>query len=48
MNRETGVYVYNLIAMKQIINDPQTYGYNYHKPLYVYTPGFNNNLIAFN
>jgi membrane-bound lytic murein transglycosylase D len=48
MNRETGVYVYNLIAMKQIINDPQTYGYSYHKPVYAYVPGFNSNLLASN
>ncbi len=40
MNRETGVYVYNLIAMKQIINEPQTYGYKYQKVVYAYVPGF--------
>lgn len=28
LNRETGTYVYNLIAMKAIINHPQNYGYN--------------------
>jgi membrane-bound lytic murein transglycosylase D len=48
MNSETGAYVYNLIAMKQIINDPQTYGYNYHKPIYAYVPGFNNSTMAVN
>ena len=49
MNSETGRYVYNLIAMKQIINDPQKYGYSSYKPLYAYVPGFsNNNAIAFN
>jgi hypothetical protein len=48
MNSETGVYVYNLIAMKQIINDPQTYGYNYHKPVYAYVPGFNDQATVLN
>jgi membrane-bound lytic murein transglycosylase D len=28
LNRETGNYVYNLIAMKAIIDHPQEYGYN--------------------
>jgi membrane-bound lytic murein transglycosylase D len=28
LNRETGTYVYNLIAMKAIIDHPQNYGYN--------------------
>ncbi len=28
LNRETGAYVYNLIAMKAIIAHPQKYGYN--------------------
>jgi len=27
LNRETGTYVYNLIAMKAIIDHPQNYGY---------------------
>ena len=27
LNRETGVYVYNLIAMKEIISRPTKYGY---------------------
>ncbi|MBW4891176.1 lytic transglycosylase domain-containing protein [Mucilaginibacter sp. HMF5004] len=48
MNRETGVYVYNLIAMKQVINDPQGYGYNYHKPVYAYVPGFTDSTSALN
>lgn len=48
MNSETGRYVYNLIAMKEIINDPQTYGYNYHKPIYAYVPGFTDSTIAVN
>jgi membrane-bound lytic murein transglycosylase D len=31
LNRETGNYVYNLIAMKAIIDNPQKYGYgNYY------------------
>ncbi|HEY8929060.1 MAG TPA: transglycosylase SLT domain-containing protein, partial [Mucilaginibacter sp.] len=29
LNRETGVYVYNLIAMKAIITQPKKYGYKY-------------------
>jgi membrane-bound lytic murein transglycosylase D len=32
LNRETGAYVYNLIAMKAIISQPKRYGYkNYYK-----------------
>ncbi|MDB4920971.1 lytic transglycosylase domain-containing protein [Mucilaginibacter sp.] len=31
LNRETGAYVYNLIAMKAIITQPKKYGYNYYK-----------------
>lgn len=43
-NRETGAYVYNLIAMKAIIEKPQLYGYkNYYS--YNLKPA---NLIAFN
>jgi len=30
LNRETGVYVYNLIAMKAIITQPKKYGYSYY------------------
>lgn len=37
LNRETGSYVYKLIAMKEIINKPKKYGYHnlysYQKPL---------------
>lgn len=34
LNRETGIYVYNLIAMKEIINYPNKYGYkNYYNYL---------------
>lgn len=32
LNRETGAYVYNLIAMKEIMNNPEDYGYKYRKP----------------
>ncbi|ASU32741.1 hypothetical protein MuYL_0841 [Mucilaginibacter xinganensis] len=31
LNRETGAYVYNLIAMKAIITQPNKYGYKYYK-----------------
>ncbi|SHN35350.1 lytic transglycosylase domain-containing protein [Mucilaginibacter sp. OK098] len=31
LNRETGAYVYNLIAMKAIITQPKKYGYDYYK-----------------
>ncbi|WP_428327424.1 lytic transglycosylase domain-containing protein [Mucilaginibacter sp.] len=34
LNRETGAYVYNLIAMKAIISHPQKYGYDYYKVRY--------------
>jgi membrane-bound lytic murein transglycosylase D len=48
MNAETGAYVYNLIAMKEIINNPKHYGYNYHKPAYSLNTAFNGELLAFN
>ena len=31
LNRETGVYVYNLIAMKEIISRPAKYGFKANK-----------------
>jgi membrane-bound lytic murein transglycosylase D len=31
LNRETGAYIYNLIAMKAIITQPKKYGYEYYK-----------------
>ena len=34
LNRETGVYVYNLIAMKEVISKPVSYGF---KPVYANT-----------
>jgi hypothetical protein len=43
LNRETGGYVYNLIAMKQIISWPLKYGYK--NSLNVLKPG---QLLAFN
>ncbi|WP_239494934.1 lytic transglycosylase domain-containing protein [Pedobacter yulinensis] len=33
LNRETGAYVYKLISMKQILEDPVRYGYNKNKSL---------------
>jgi len=48
MNAETGAYVYNLIAMKEIIKDPRHYGYRYHKPAYSLNTEFNGELLAFN
>ncbi|MBB5396508.1 lytic transglycosylase domain-containing protein [Mucilaginibacter sp. AK015] len=46
LNRETGSYVYKLIAMKEIINNPEKYGYkNFYsymqKPL-PYSVAYNN------
>ncbi len=35
LNKETGAYVYNLIAMKEIIGEPVKYGYS---TLYAYQP----------
>jgi membrane-bound lytic murein transglycosylase D len=32
LNHETGVYVYNIIAMKEIITNPQKYGYKHAIP----------------
>jgi len=43
LNRETGVYVYNLIAMKEIISRPVNYGY---KPIYAHVPA--SQLMAYN
>jgi membrane-bound lytic murein transglycosylase D len=48
MNAETGAYVYNLIAMKAIINDPKLYGYTYQKPTYGVNTEINGELLAFN
>lgn len=43
LNRETGAYVYNLIAMKEIIDKPKKYGYgNYYTYLQP------KNFIAYN
>ncbi|MGZ3874396.1 MAG: lytic transglycosylase domain-containing protein, partial [Mucilaginibacter sp.] len=30
LNRETGAYIYNLVAMKAIITQPKKYGYDYY------------------
>lgn len=35
LNKETGTYVYNLVAMKEIIGEPVKYGYS---TLYAYQP----------
>ena len=43
LNRETGVYVYNLIAMKEIISRPVKYGY---KQIYTNMPS--PQLLAYN
>jgi len=43
LNRETGVYIYNLVAMKEIISRPVNYGF---KPVYVHTPA--TQLLAYN
>ncbi|MEO6523961.1 MAG: lytic transglycosylase domain-containing protein [Mucilaginibacter sp.] len=48
MNTETGAYVYNLIAMKEIINDPKLYGYTYQKPVYGVNTEINGEVLAFN
>jgi len=48
MNTETGAYVYNLIAMKEIINDPKHYGYNYEKPIYSVNTELNGDTLAYN
>lgn len=47
LNRETGSYVYKLIAMKEIINKPEKYGYkNFYsynqKPLPFLAAAYNN------
>jgi hypothetical protein len=43
LNRETGVYVYDLIAMKEIISRPLNYGF---KPVYSHLPDMQ--LMAYN
>jgi hypothetical protein len=35
LNKETGAYVYKLVAMKEIIGQPVKYGYS---ALYAYQP----------
>jgi membrane-bound lytic murein transglycosylase D len=47
MNRETGSYVYSLIAMKEIINHPEAYGYS-QQPVYAMLAQHNGNLLSFN
>ena len=46
LNRETGSYVYNLIAMKAVIDNPQKYGYGYGT-YYSYNLS-NKSFIAYN
>ncbi len=48
MNSETGAYVYNLIAMKQVINNPQDNGYTYRKSYYDFLSQYDGQLLAFN
>ncbi len=48
MNRETGAYVYSLIAMKEIINHPAEYGYTYQKPVYAMLSKLNGDMLTFN
>jgi membrane-bound lytic murein transglycosylase D len=43
LNHETGAYVYNLIAMKEIICKPVNYGF---KPIYAHVPS--TQLMAYN
>jgi membrane-bound lytic murein transglycosylase D len=43
LNRETGSYVYNLVAMKEIIAKPERYGYEY-----LYTAVASKQLLAYN
>lgn len=38
LNRETGAYVYKLISMKEIMEDPVNHGYVNRKPLLAYNP----------
>jgi len=47
LNRETGVYVYNIIAMKAIINQPRKYGYANYFRLKYYDPS-SAELLAIN
>ncbi|MHB8207116.1 lytic transglycosylase domain-containing protein [Mucilaginibacter sp.] len=43
LNRETGVYIYNLIAMKEVISKPVSYGF---KPIYANTQ--TSQMLAYN
>ena len=36
-NPETGAYMYRIIAMKQVIEQPELYGYKIKKPTYIVT-----------
>lgn len=38
LNKETGRYVYKLISMKQIVENPERYGYTAPKELLAYNP----------
>ncbi|OCX52433.1 murein transglycosylase [Mucilaginibacter sp. PPCGB 2223] len=47
MNRETGVYVYSLVAMKEIINHPMDYGYTTEKPILAMIAQHNADKLSF-
>ncbi|WP_228085180.1 lytic transglycosylase domain-containing protein [Mucilaginibacter sp. JRF] len=45
LNRETGMYVYKLVAMKEVIENPEKYGYDELMAQVLFHPA---NLMAFN
>lgn len=47
MNRETGVYVYSLVAMKEIINHPMDHGYKTEKPILAMIAQHNPDKLSF-
>ncbi|HEY2583752.1 MAG TPA: lytic transglycosylase domain-containing protein [Mucilaginibacter sp.] len=48
LNRETGVYVYNLVAMKAIISQPRKYGYKHYYASYYASINPSELLVAIN
>jgi membrane-bound lytic murein transglycosylase D len=48
LNRETGVYIYNIVAMKAIINQPAKYGFKKHDNPYKFNSLTPAELLAVN
>ncbi|HEY4324598.1 MAG TPA: lytic transglycosylase domain-containing protein [Mucilaginibacter sp.] len=48
LNHETGIYVYNLVAMKAIISQPRKYGYKHYYASYYASMNPSELLVAYN